>query len=183
MGKSEEACEAVKEGRKIAWYRLRDQGVEIEAQNINKAGDVIVQNDRKKPSDEALAGLASSAPVGNNPKDKKAAPKDAKANAKGAAAVNPDDQAEEEEEEPIPLDFSKKVEYDLVKADPELNSSKSAVNIYLEGLALAIRFDIRYSQYCIVMQKKNELAVKLLTDTLKLIGRTLYVSPQLKFYC
>ena len=42
LGKSDEACEAVKEGRKIAWYRLRDQGIEIEPQNINKAGDVLV---------------------------------------------------------------------------------------------------------------------------------------------
>jgi len=56
MGKSDEACEAVKEGRKIAWYRLRDQGIEIEAHNINKSGDVLVQNDRKKFSEEALAG-------------------------------------------------------------------------------------------------------------------------------
>ena len=40
LGKAEEACEAVKEGRKIAWYRLRDQGIEIDQQNINKATDV-----------------------------------------------------------------------------------------------------------------------------------------------
>ena len=30
LGKSEDACNVVKEGRKIAWYRLRDQGIEIE---------------------------------------------------------------------------------------------------------------------------------------------------------
>ena len=29
LGKNDEACEIVKEGRKIAWYRLRDQGIEI----------------------------------------------------------------------------------------------------------------------------------------------------------
>lgn len=51
------------------------------------------------------------------------------------------------------------------------------MNIYLESLTLAIRFDIRYSQYCVIMQNKNDLAVKLLTDTLKLIKRTLYTSP------
>mmetsp|Transcript_14713 Transcript_14713/g.19940 ORF Transcript_14713/g.19940 Transcript_14713/m.19940 type:complete len:209 (+) Transcript_14713:633-1259(+) len=48
---------------------------------------------------------------------------------------------------------------------------------------MAIRFDIRYSQYCVILQSKYELAVKLLKDTLKLIDRTLFVSPQLKFYC
>lgn len=48
---------------------------------------------------------------------------------------------------------------------------------------MAIRFDIRYSQYCVILQKKYDLAVKLLKDTLKLIERTLYVSPQLQFYC
>ena len=42
LGKSEEACEAVKEGRKIAWYRLRDQGIEIDQQNINKSTGVLV---------------------------------------------------------------------------------------------------------------------------------------------
>lgn len=63
------------------------------------------------------------------------------------------------------------------------NSTEVKVNIYLEGLSLAIRFDIRYSQYCVILQQKYELAVKLLTDTLKLIKRTLYISPQLKFYC
>ena len=78
-------------------------------------------------------------------------------------------------------DFSKPVSYDLAVADPEANSSKVSVNVYLEGLQLAIRFDIRYSQYCILMQQKNELAVKLLNDTIKLMGRTLYVSPQLQF--
>ena len=129
-----------------------------------------------------MAGLAS-APAGNAKDTKKAPAKDAKAAAKGGAAANVDDQDDIEVDEPVPLDFSKKVNYDLVRADAEFNSSKNAVNIYLESLPLAIRFDIRYSQYCIVMQKKNELAVKLLTDTMKLICRTLYVSPQLKFYC
>jgi sporulation protein YlmC with PRC-barrel domain len=33
--KSEKACEVIKEGRLIAWYRLRDQGIEIDQQNIN----------------------------------------------------------------------------------------------------------------------------------------------------
>ena len=48
---------------------------------------------------------------------------------------------------------------------------------------MAVRFDIRYSQYCVIMQQKYELAVKLLKDTKRLIARTLYASPQLKFYC
>jgi len=87
LGKGEEASEAVKEGRKIAWYRLRDQGIEIDSQNINSASDVFVQNDRKKFSEEALAGSAFSAtnPAMGKAQDKKAPPaKDPKAAAKGA---------------------------------------------------------------------------------------------------
>lgn len=57
------------------------------------------------------------------------------------------------------------------------------MNIYLESLPMAVRFDIRYSQYCIVMQNKYDLAVKLLKDTVCLMQRTLYASPQLRFYC
>ena len=61
----------------------------------------------------------------------------------------------------------------------ELNSGKRPLNIYLEALPLAIRFDIRYSQYAILIQEKFELAKRILADTSKLIERTLYVSPQL----
>ena len=107
---------------------------------------MLVQNDRKRPNEEVLAAFASATVVQG--KDKKAAPaKDAKA-AKGGAPA--EEQVEIEEEEPVPLDFSVPVKYDLVPADTEINSSKVAVNIYLESLQLAIRFDIRYSQYCIV---------------------------------
>lgn len=134
---------------------------------------MLVQNDRKRPNEEVLAGFASAQAAQG--KDKKAAPaKDAKGKGAGAAA---EEQAEVDEEEPVPLDFSAPVTYDLVPADSEINSSKISVNIYLESLQLAIRFDIRYSQYCVILQKKYDLAVKLLKDTLKLIERTLYVSP------
>ena len=51
------------------------------------------------------------------------------------------------------------------------------------NLHLAIRFDVRYSQYCLVIQQKPDLAKKVLTDTQKLIDRCLYPSPQLKFHC
>ncbi len=30
IDKSEKACEIIKEGRLMAWYRLRDQGIEID---------------------------------------------------------------------------------------------------------------------------------------------------------
>ena len=179
MGKKDEACEIVKEGRKIAWYRLRDQGIEIDQQNINSATDILVQNDRKKPNEDALAGYASQAAAGG--KDKKAADKKEKA-PKGGAAVA-EEVPEVEEDEPEVLDFSAPLTYDLVRADGELNSSRASVNVYLESLQLAIRFDIRYSQYCVILQGKYELAVKLLQDTLKLMLRTVYVSPQLQFYC
>jgi hypothetical protein len=39
----------------------------------------------------------------------------------------------------------------------------------LLGLPLAIRFDVRYAQFCIMLQQKFELAKKILLDTEKLI--------------
>lgn len=42
IDKREEAVEVVKEGRLIAWYKLRDQGIEIDPLNINSATDVFV---------------------------------------------------------------------------------------------------------------------------------------------
>lgn len=47
-----ESCEVVKEGRLLAWYRLRDQGIEIDPLNINKTGSVLVNSERKKVSEE-----------------------------------------------------------------------------------------------------------------------------------
>ena len=64
---------------------------------------------------------------------------------KGGAPVVVDDQNEEEEEAPKPLDFSVPVVYDLVSADGTMNSSEIRQNIYLESMPLAIRFDIKYS--------------------------------------
>jgi len=55
IDKREEAVEVVKEGRMISWYKLRDQGIEIDAQNINHATDVLVDNNRKPLSDDALS--------------------------------------------------------------------------------------------------------------------------------
>lgn len=55
--------------------------------------------------------------------------------------------------------------------------------MYLLALPLAIRFDLRYSQYMIIIQQKNDLAKRVLTDAQKLIDRCLYCAPQLKFYC
>ena len=65
----------------------------------------------------------------------------------------------------------------------QTNSSKAISNIYLQSLGLAIRFDLRFAQYMITIQKKSDLALKVLLDTQKLIDRTLFVTPQMKFYC
>lgn len=55
IDKRDEAVEIVKEGRMISWYKLRDQGIEIDPQNINMATDVLVDSNRKALSDESLA--------------------------------------------------------------------------------------------------------------------------------
>lgn len=49
------------------------------------------------------------------------------------------------------LDFSKPLDYDLSAADVDMNSSSIAPNVYLPALALVVRFDLRYSQFCIMI--------------------------------
>lgn len=56
-------------------------------------------------------------------------------------------------------------------------------NIYFDFLETACKFDIRYAQYCIMIQHKYELARKMLKDTQRILERTLYASSQSKFYC
>jgi len=63
------------------------------------------------------------------------------------------------------------------------NSGTSPENIYLCTLNQTIRFDIRYAHFLIMLQNKNDVAIKVLADTSKLLNRTLYVNPQHKFYC
>jgi hypothetical protein len=82
-----------------------------------------------------------------------------------------------------PVDFTKPLKYDLHQAPVDVNNSSNVANLYLLSLPMAIRFDLRYSQYCIVIQEKFEIAKKVLTDTQKLIDRCLFCAPQLKFYC
>ena len=61
IDKREESCEVVKEGRLVAWYRLRDQGIDIDPQNINREV-VMVNGARDKPNEqETFAKFASSA--------------------------------------------------------------------------------------------------------------------------
>lgn len=50
-----ESNEVVKEGRMIIWYKLRDEGLDLDPQNINFYGDVKVNKQRVKPNEEILA--------------------------------------------------------------------------------------------------------------------------------
>lgn len=54
IDKRDESVEVVKEGRMIAWYKLRDQGIEIDPLNINTATDVLVDVNRKTLSEDTL---------------------------------------------------------------------------------------------------------------------------------
>lgn len=54
--------------------------------------------------------------------------------------------------EPLPkVDFTKALKYELQQAPEQSNNSGLAPNMYLTSLAMAIRFDLRYSQYLIVI--------------------------------
>ena len=92
IDKREESLQIVKEGRMIAWYKLRDQGIEIDPQNINSATDVLIDNNRKALSDDALANyqnpvVGASAPAGGKEVKGKAPAKAPAKEAKGAAAA------------------------------------------------------------------------------------------------
>ena len=142
-----------------------------------------MNNSRRRPDEAQLAQYASQVPPsshGGKPQKGKEKPPPKE---KKGEAVADQELATEQEDEPEPLDFTQKVKYDLVPAATDINASKVPPNIYLQSLSLAIRFDVRYSQYCIMIQQKYDLAKKVLQDTKKLISRTLYISPQLKFYC
>ena len=107
---------------------------------------------------------------------KQAAPAKGK-DPKGAVPVK-EETVDEDRPEALPnLDFQKAVKYDLAAAQAKTNNSGIPPNIYLLNLHLAIRFDVRYSQYCLVIQQKPDLGKKVLTDTQKLIDRCLYPSP------
>jgi hypothetical protein len=61
--------------------------------------------------------------------------------------------------------------------DKAVNSGASPLNIYIPTMPTTIRFDIRYAQFLILLQGKNEIALKVLADTHKLLERTLYPNP------
>jgi len=79
-----------------------------------------------------------------------------------------------------PLDFTKEVKYNLGGVNEAVNSSSLEPNIYLASLDYAIKFDIRYALYLTQVDKKHELARKVLLDTEKLASRTIGLSPSLK---
>ena len=186
IDKSEEAADVIQEGRRLAWYMLRGQGLKnIDQSDINGEADVKVDANRKKIDDGSVSAFASaSAPVGKEAKGKPAAA------AKGGAKVDPKapaagdgGAAEADEEAKRKLNFSEPVTYELVGADVEINSSKAPQNIYLQALSLAIRFDVRFAQVCIMIKDNLEMAKSVLTGTAKLLERALYPSAQLIFYC
>ena len=74
----------------------------------------------------------------------------------------PDDLPVEEEKVEPPLDFTNRIEYQLAPSDPQINTSFVEPNIYLKHLEAAIRFDVRYAQYLTMIEKKHELAKKVL---------------------
>ena len=54
IDKREEAVEILKEARISFWMKCRTNGVEIIPQDINHWGDVMVNADRKRPTEDVL---------------------------------------------------------------------------------------------------------------------------------
>ena len=81
--------------------------------------------------------------AGKGAKDVKAPPPKGKDPKAGVVEAEPE--YNEEKGDEVVLDFTKIVKYDLVAPGTQQNSTQVPLNIYLLGLPLAIRFDLRYA--------------------------------------
>ena len=108
------------------WYKLRDLGLDLDPQNINFRGDIKVNKLRPKLTEDVLAPFQSQVIVPGakgGPGQAKGAPAGKAPVGKPGQPVVIEDLPTEEEKVEVPLDFSKKVEYPLDLADPNINSS------------------------------------------------------------
>ena len=139
------ACiDVAKEGRLIAWYKLRDLGLDLDPQDANANATVKVNKQRLKATEDVLAPYqAVAAQPGAKPGGAKPAAQ-AKPPPKGQPQV-PDDLPVEDERAEAPLDFGQRLDYQLVLADVHANSAMQEPNVYLRYLDAAIRFDVRYA--------------------------------------
>ena len=98
--------------------------------------------------------IASSAPAGKDAKGKAPPAKaPAKVDPKAPPVVAKEDPVDEDMMSALPkVNFTQPLKYDLTKAPLDANNSSLLPNLYLLTLPMAIRFDLRYSQYCIVIQ-------------------------------
>ena len=146
----------------------------VDSQNINAGAEALVWADRKRASEEDVENALGEASGGGA-----AAGKGGKAPAKGApgkgAAVEEGDVEAGTEER----DFSKPVTYNLVAPDAKANDSAQVHNIYLAGLELLVRMDLRYAQYLSFIAGDNEKSQQVLETVAKLLARVLDPSPQL----
>ena len=182
--KSSDAVGVVEQARNLTWKRLREYGLVVAAQDINDHGDVKVQEDRKKPSEEELEAKLASLPQAVPAGGKGAPAKGGKAPpAKGgAAAQTQEEPVIQDDSTEASLDFSKEIEYKLTAADPAANSSNQAPNLYLLGLESLVKLDLRYAQMLTMIQGDHSASKEVLETTALLAPRCLYISPQLKFY-
>jgi len=74
------------------------------------------------------------------------------------------------------------VTYKIGNPAHDKNTSRVEFNVYLSCLESTIRFDIRYAQCLTYLEKKHDMAKRVLEDALKLSARTMHISPALKFY-
>jgi hypothetical protein len=64
-----------------------------------------------------------------------------------------------------------------VLADKATNWTNLPPNIYVHTITMTVRFDIRYAQFLIMISNKNDVALKVLADTQRMIDRSLYPNP------
>ena len=67
-------------------------------------------------------------------------------------------------EEKVQLDFSKELDYVFKPADKDLNKGADHRNIYLLGLSLAFRLDVRYAQFLSFSLNQHAAALEILKN-------------------
>ena len=73
VDKREEAVEMLRQGRMYYWIKCRNNGVEIVPTDLNLRNDVMVNADRKKVNEDAIAQFATQIPAASQAKGGKPA--------------------------------------------------------------------------------------------------------------
>ena len=153
--------EVFKESRVIYWINLKARGLKVI--NVNDFIDIENGSIKQQKIPDAIEKKKEEPPVEEkkDPKAKKADPK---------AAEQPQEEDYSHIEKVIK--FDKEMNHELFSIDDsEASKINKNNNIYLLNLDQLIKSNIRFAQALCTVDTKYELAIKVLTDTIKIMER------------